>query len=93
MEPDQPPSAREIGKIVPACPRCGSTNYHSLVENAPQSFRLKALRCEACEFDILSAYWRLEKGRLESRSGLGVSAGLTCIILMELLTIALQLLE
>jgi len=65
---EQPPTAREIGKIVPRCPSCGSDRYHSLTENSRQGFRLKTVRCDVCQYDILAAARMIETGKRDAAS-------------------------
>ena len=83
--PNRTRTAKEIAKIVPHCPCCGSDRYHSLTENARQEFRLKTLRCEVCQYDILAEARQLELGRCDPISAPIWFACLTFLIVLEAL--------
>ncbi len=53
---------------MPNCPSCGSDRYHSLTENTRQEFRLKTLRCEVCQYDILEEVRQLQLSQREPES-------------------------
>lgn len=77
-------TARDIARVVPRCPSCGSRCYRSLTENTRDGFRLKALRCDRCNCDILAQAIQLNDARREPASASLIFGGLTILILLEL---------
>ena len=77
-------AAQEIAKIIPHCPSCGGDRYYSVTENAGEDFRLKALRCEACEFDILGAFHNIMPTSRQHNDAPILFAILACLAALEL---------
>ena len=87
MGQQETPSAEEIARIIPHCPSCGSDRYYSLTENAPMAFRLKSLRCEVCQHDILAEARQVEISQREPKSAPVWFASLAFLIALELLAL------
>lgn len=80
-------TAQEIAKMVPHCPNCGSGKYYSLTENASAAFRLKSLRCEVCQHDILAEARQIEQARRDPASAPAWLAALLFFIVLEILAL------
>lgn len=80
-------TARDIANVVPSCPSCGSRCYSSLTENAREGFRLRTLRCELCNCDILAQARQLEYARREPSSAPLIFACLAALIVLEVLAL------
>lgn len=80
-------TAQDVAIAVPRCPACGCRSYTSLTENERDGFRLKTLRCDVCNYDILAEARQLEFVRREPSSAPLVFACLLFLLVLEVLAL------